>query len=213
MFTTQTDTGMFNNKEMLLLPYLVGYGSTPLTKHKQVAKKQLIHSLLSRSLPEYRDHQSTTITLTTDRAGCPLLHGNNVESFHVSFSYCKEKIWAVITKGSPVGIDVETPDSFTDTYPYMRVFNSFEHSIISQFYSKRPVGAAALWACKEAAVKARGTGFSDLEPIDVTVRSISPVYQGYEVEMYADQSYCTMLRQENDLWCAVAMPSSFTTET
>jgi len=190
---------------MGLLP-LLGHASTPLTGTRQSAKEKLARCLFDRYRPT-DVHGPPRISVTADGSGRPLLCGPDAGDCRISFSYCNHTLWAALAAGSPVGIDVESPASFAAPYPYDRVFSGWEWRCINDFDKSRPqVFAAALWACKEAAVKARGTGFSDLSPLEVCIDSIAVARHGYRVKLRTEKTYLAIVQPHNLLWLAIACP-------
>lgn len=75
-----------------------------------------------------------------------------------------------------LGIDAACGGEFEPGYPVERVFRPLELEALRPFLGR--VGhewsevMAAAWACKEAAVKALGSGFHHFEPLDVTVQEV-----------------------------------------
>ncbi|MBI5103065.1 MAG: 4-phosphopantetheinyl transferase family protein [Nitrospirae bacterium] len=89
----------------------------------------------------------------------------------ISFSEGGGKIWAALSgDDSDIGIDAAAPDEFQGGYPFHRVFNSqeLEHALVLTGGNLEKA-AALLWSVKEASVKALGSAFHLVDPLQITV--------------------------------------------
>ncbi len=116
--------------------------------------------------------------LSRNVAGRNLIAYADGTELSVSFSHqwgmgCPFRSWAALASEPHwVGIDAVGIEEFAHPYPYYRAFSEEELDALVRFRksSSTPELAAELWAVKEAAVKACGTGFRNLDPVDVQVR-------------------------------------------
>jgi phosphopantetheinyl transferase len=146
--------------------------------------------------------------ITTDRYGCPRFLMANNPPLALSFSYAVDQLWAAVSRTDSVGIDVETPLSFTGPYPFTRVFLEDEFHIASPFCHSRQDAAALLWSCKEAAMKCKGTGFRFIDPRDVQILSCLQVGRDLQVTTATPQQIEVTVRKERHLWLALAVSSN-----
>jgi len=105
-----------------------------------------------------------------------------------------------------VGIDLAFPEEFEDGYPFARAFRMVELDCARAFCrGDRALGAALLWAVKEASVKATGAGFNLLDPLEVRVGFPLVGEQGILFEVLADRPISAWARKENGGWLSVAL--------
>lgn len=189
---------------------LIGCTSTKMIGNKNTAKYRLITSLLSRLLPE-QTNITDVVSLSYDQKGCPHLRTQLSVLLNISFSYCEAELWSAIALDYPIGIDVESAASFDENYPYDLIFSKDEQKILSQFDSDPSIAAAGMWSCKEAVVKSRQSGFSDLAPLDVQIVSIDKSLDQFEIEVIADHKYDAITKKDNNIWRTLAGPSRLKT--
>jgi phosphopantetheinyl transferase (holo-ACP synthase) len=89
----------------------------------------------------------------------------------ISFSWTTGVLWAALAEeGLGLGIDAATAAEFDGPYPYERVFDEPERG--AWFAGGRetyPETAALVWSGKEAVVKAIGSGFHLIAPLEVAI--------------------------------------------
>lgn len=170
---------------------------------KNLIKKDLVTSILKQFLPQQLNAEEL-ISLHTDKNGCPFIISQLPIHLEVSFSYCQDKLWSVVAIDTPVGIDVESPDSFTSDYPFDLILNKNEQNRLAELSSCTHTSVAAMWSCKEAAVKCRKSGFGDIGPLDLHIGSITRTEDRFIVEVKSNQHYTVLLEKEGTLWRAVA---------
>lgn len=185
---------------------LIGFGSLPLNGGKQASKEKLVKSLLNRHLTTGLA-STPDFSLSSDKRGRPVFYSGEIENCFISYSYCEDKLWTALSAGYTIGIDVETPLSFNNNYPYEKVFSRKENRLRDMIDPDPNSSAAALWSCKEAVVKARGTGFSDIGPAEVEITTIQRTSLGFTIEVLADTPYTAILQREAHLWRAFACAS------
>lgn len=145
-----------------------------------------------------------------------------VPSYHLTLTRLRRKGHAVLTWGAAcghpavhgLGIDAACGGEFESGYPMERVFRPSEldavRPCLGQSGHDRAEVLAAAWACKEAAVKALGTGFHHFEPLDVTVQGAREGVGGVTLWMEARGFNRTwildgVLWAETGIWIAVAV--------
>ena len=174
------------------------------------AKQNLVFELL-QAAARHKDCLSPSIDpaefkLRKNSLGAPVLILADKQGPALSFSHGKHKLWAAISSEGRVGIDVAYPEEFAGDYPFARVFEPEEMDRAKTLCTSNTArGAALLWSVKEAAVKAIGTGFNRLEPVDVRVGAPIHLKQGYLFEVLADQPISAWARAEGQGWVAVAL--------
>jgi phosphopantetheinyl transferase len=144
-------------------------------------------------------------SLDKDYLGKPRLFLGDREGPSLSFSYEEKRLWAAMGQDGPVGIDVAYPEEFPENYPFPRAFNADELECAEGLCrGNRARGAALLWSVKEAAVKAIGTGFHFLDPLDVEVE-ISHFQEPWIVfKLSAGRSITAWAREERKGWVTLA---------
>jgi hypothetical protein len=103
--------------------------------------------------------------------GRPRLLVGKYQGPSISFSESKGTVWAALcADDSEIGIDVATPGEFQGEYPFHRVFHPEELQHALSLADGNLEGASALlWSVKEAVVKALGSAFHLVDPLQVTV--------------------------------------------
>jgi len=110
--------------------------------------------------------------ITNDPMGRPLLICGPLCGLSISFSHLLRSTWGALSGGGyGLGLDAATPMDFGEGYPYSKVFHQDEFDLFCRQFETREKGAAALWAAKEAVVKALGCGFRLISPLDLEVTS------------------------------------------
>ena len=116
------------------------------------------------------------IQIVHDPLGRPKLLLGESDGPAISFSQCRQKLWAALCSDTPnIGIDAAGPDEFTQDYPFARVFHEQELQNALQLTGRDLKKASALlWSIKEAAVKSLGCAFHLVDPLQTYV-SLSSV--------------------------------------
>ncbi len=116
----------------------------------------------------------------------------------VSFSHLPEETWAAAT-AAPwcLGMDAAHDSEFGPDFPLGKVFHPRELA------TGHP--PAALWAMKEAVVKARGCGFDGLNPLDITLRP--DLGLAWICDRENPPFHIWSRRQEGNIWIAVVYAS------
>ncbi|MBN2139781.1 MAG: 4-phosphopantetheinyl transferase family protein [Desulfovibrionaceae bacterium] len=84
----------------------------------------------------------------------------------VSFSHNQGLTWAALSRSPGLGLDAASASEFGPGYPLKRVFGPAELDAARALWPEA-LAPAALWALKEAAVKALGCGFNLFGPLDI----------------------------------------------
>jgi phosphopantetheinyl transferase (holo-ACP synthase) len=146
--------------------------------------------------------------LSHDRWGRPALIDpltGDEGRVHVSFSHRTCRTWAAVAIDGRIGLDVSSEGDFAGSYPFRRVFTDGEIERALPLHGGRLASAAArLWACKEAAAKALGRGFHEIDYREVEVIDRIPA-PGLLFAVRARAAMLVVLaRREGGLWLAVA---------
>lgn len=146
--------------------------------------------------------------LSHDRWGRPVLIDpltGDESRVHVSFSHRACRTWAAVALDGRIGIDVSAEGDFAGSYPFRRVFTDGEIERALPLHGGRlPSAAARLWASKEAAAKALGRGFHDLDYREVEVVDRIPAPGLLFAVRAREATLVVLARREGDLWLAVA---------
>ncbi|MFH0725772.1 MAG: 4'-phosphopantetheinyl transferase superfamily protein [Pseudomonadota bacterium] len=104
-----------------------------------------------------------------------LLGGYRDRGPAISFSEGGGYVWAALCcDESDIGIDAAGTDEFQKNYPFHRVFNDRElHHILSLVDGDLGSASALLWSIKEAVVKAIGCAFHLVDPLQISVHSLT----------------------------------------
>jgi phosphopantetheinyl transferase len=114
--------------------------------------------------------------------GRPLLTIGGRVGPSLSFSEAGGLLWGALAGRGQVGVDAAREEDFAPPYPYSRALGREEWDWAWRHCQGRAAAAAALlWAAKEAAVKALGTGFHTLDPLDIEVALSAPAREGLDV--------------------------------
>ena len=190
---------------------LIGCKSTHCYGDKQKIKMELVVSILRHFLPPKMATEHD-ISLSADSLGSPRLSTSLPVALDVSFSYCRDRIWAVIALDYPIGIDVENKESFSSSYPLSRVFSKREQLKFSEIAACRSSAAAALWTCKEAVAKSMKSGFNTIDPRDLSIGKIKRIHDRFYIEILADRKYSAVVEEELHCWRSIAGPCPMSTE-
>ncbi|MHB8882453.1 MAG: 4'-phosphopantetheinyl transferase family protein [Thermodesulfovibrionales bacterium] len=155
--------------------------------------------------------------------GRPHLLIGEHEGPSVSFSEGGGKLWAALcADGSDIGIDAAGPDEFRGEYPFDRVFHPEELQHAVRMTDGAPEKAAALlWSVKEAVVKALGTAFHLVDPLQISVSPSEGGRQGADgwytfaaglsgkaltrFSMTAGRSLSARARAHGEMWLSIAL--------
>lgn len=137
---------------------------------------QLLHELLITHGYVPADLPLAGLTATEDDYGKPWLDCSTPDQpVYFSLSHTKNAV-AVAIDHSPVGIDVETivsPERIADAHFLERTMCAAEQQRISA--ANIPCAVfTELWTRKEALVKARGTGLTDLNALPDLLKTTEP---------------------------------------
>lgn len=180
------------------------------TQIQPAAKQNLVFELL-QAVARLDDRLSLStdpaeFNLRKDSLGAPVLMLADRQGPSLSFSHGRQKLWAAMCIGERMGIDVAYPEEFAGDYPFARVFKPEELDRARALCTNNTArGAALLWSVKEAAVKAIGTGFNRLEPVEVRVGTPIHLNRGYLFEVFADRPIPAWAKAEGQGWVAVAL--------
>lgn len=137
---------------------------------RQALAETLTAALLGRELPWALERASL---------GRPVLRSLalGAPAAHISFSRRPGLLWGAVC-GLPLGLDAAGAGEFGPDYPRQRVFASRELEPARPLCASAEEAMALLWAVKEAAAKALGTGFNRLEPCDIIAEGLRPDGRG-----------------------------------
>lgn len=132
---------------------------------------QLLHELLIAHAYLPATFPLSELTYTEDEFGKPFLR----ISACFSLSHTKNAI-AVAIDNQPIGIDVEaiaSAERLADAHFLERTMNADERRWIAAA-TEPSVAFTELWTQKEALVKARGTGLTDLNSLPALLTQVAP---------------------------------------
>lgn len=187
--------------------YGVSYASMPSgPEDKETLVAALLKGLVPRPFVSIVSGSPPAFRLFSDLLGRPLLHFGRTLQPSVSFSRREDRTWAAVSVKAKVGIDAASPEEFKDPYPFSRVFRGNEWAEASEFCRGDSMEAAALlWSLKEAAVKALGRGFHDLDPLDVIAGPPQPVDRGWRFRVIAGSTpLSAWSSREHEPWVSIA---------
>ena len=178
-------------------------GSAHGTKHDLAL---MLLQAMSRIDPRWcLAYAENTLSLHKRTLGEPYLLVGDQPGPSLSFSHGKERLWAAMSSKGRVGIDVAYPEEFAADYPFARAFRPQElDSARALCHNDTARGAALIWSAKEASVKATGTGFNRMDPLDVRVGAPLFREQGIRFEVLTDQPLTAWARPEGKGWLCVA---------
>jgi len=147
-----------------------------------------------------------TLVLDSGPLGQPLLLIGEEPGPSLSFSEAGGLLWAALTGRGQVGVDTALEADFTPPYPYSRAFGREEWEWAWRHCQGQSAAAAALlWAAKEAAVKALGTGFHTTDPADLEVVPLGPAWGGLNLVVRAPQAVNAWVRPLAEGWLGLAV--------
>jgi phosphopantetheinyl transferase len=105
-----------------------------------------------------------------------------------------------------VGIDVADPEEFAGAYPFHRAFSVGELECAEALCpNDAALGAALMWAAKEASVKATGAGFNLFDPLEVRLGIPLVREQWILFDVLVDRPVSVWVRPQGRGWLAVAL--------
>jgi phosphopantetheinyl transferase len=171
--------------EIFRLPRLgkagpVVYAAAPSGEGPRELLAARLLAALAEQVPAWRGAlRWGALALETGPLGQPLLKLGGRPGPGLSFSEAGGLVWAAMAGEGRVGVDAAREADFEPPYPYSRAFAKEEWDWASRLCQGRPASAAALlWAAKEAAVKALGTGFHTVDPLDLETAKLAPAGEG-----------------------------------
>ena len=146
------------------------------------------------------------LVLDAGPLGQPLLRLGGKPGPGLSFSETGGLLWGATTGQGKIGVDAALEKDFASPYPFARAFGREEWDWAWRHCQGRPAAAAALlWAAKEAAVKALGTGFHTTDPRDLEVALLCPSGEGLHLEVRAREAVSAWARPLAAGWLALAV--------
>ncbi len=156
------------------IPHAAGIVMGSLEQTTAECQNTLTRKLLTRLQPALSCHN--VVSVDHDHLGKPVLDRKDIA---ISFSYCQGIIYGAVAQSNTLGLDAATADDFKGNYPYHRIFHNEDLHMCKSLQKDTAEAAAMLWSCKEAMVKALGTGFRTLDPLDLRITKLieGPGYQ------------------------------------
>ena len=145
------------------------------------------------------------LVLEASPLGQPCLKLGDKPGPSLSFSEAGDLLWGAVTGCGQVGVDAARKEDFVPPYPYSRAFGPEEWDWAWRHCQGQTTAAAALlWAAKEAAVKALGTGFHTMDPRDLEVALLVPAWEGLTLAVQGQGAVSAWARPLADGWLALA---------
>ena len=165
----------------------VNPGSEPPGEIKRQLVRSLMVSVIERGMlgANFSHLDDRILDIQKDSLGRPILKVSDNESWSISFSYGREKLWGAICSGNlNCGIDVAYPEDFTKSYPFHRAFSDSELYLLSSSLNLSAIELAAFaWSAKESVVKALGVGFHFCDPLDLEVTDVQSFGRYFEANV------------------------------
>jgi 4'-phosphopantetheinyl transferase len=122
--------------------------------------------------------EPANVVLKTGRFGKPELAGNH-DDLMFNLSHCGDDSLIAITRGVPVGVDIEKDSAVVDPEVIAHhFFTPFERSLLQTAGpSARRRRFLGIWTAKEAYAKGLGLGFA----LDPTAFEVCPVAGGFRI--------------------------------
>lgn len=122
----------------------------------------IARAYLRKILSAYTDHHASSQDFRYGPSGKPYLCNNSDLNFNLSYSQNTAMI--AVSRQREVGVDIQTIAQVTDPESVAHLmFSPAETSyLLSLNVTERQQAFTKIWACKEAYIKALGTGFSRL---------------------------------------------------
>ena len=146
------------------------------------------------------------LTLMAGPLGRPLLKLGGKPGPGLSFSEAGGTLWGAMAGAGQAGVDAALEKDFQGPYPYSRAFRREEWDWAWRLcHGRAPAAAALLWAAKEAAVKALGSGFHTVDPLDLEVVPLAPAWEGQLLLVRAAGPVSAWARALPEGWLALAV--------
>ncbi len=122
------------------------------------------HGILRRILAAYVNCEPCEISFQTTEYGKPFLT-NGGREVHFNMSHSNEIAAYAVSKNHELGIDIEHIDHDLDWFSIAKfAFSQEENDLLESLSNDQQIKAFySLWTRKEALLKARGTGLSEIE--------------------------------------------------
>jgi 4'-phosphopantetheinyl transferase len=137
-------------------------------RRRAIVSRGVLRILLSRELNDAPDR----IELSYGAQGKPKLRAPSARSLQFNVSHSHEEILVAMTRDRSVGVDIEyVRPAIDDREISERYFTAAESAaLLALPDAERPTGFFAYWTCKEAFIKAKGSGLSlPLDEFEVTI--------------------------------------------
>ena len=148
---------------------------------------------------------SIPVVIQRGRLNEPLLKVKGRTGPGFSLSRSGGLLYGAVAEKGRIGCDCALAEEFQAPYPFRRIFTEHELTQAGSFCGAVGSGAALLWSLKEAAVKAIGTGFHLIDPLDVRVDSFTPAESGCECRITARQVLRSWSEPVRDGWLSLAV--------
>ncbi len=144
-------------------------------QHRQrfIAGRGILRSILSR----YLNIEPSKINFGYEPRGKPFLdHNFNESNLSFNLSHSQDFALYVMSLNNSIGVDLEYVDSKTDVVSLaQRFFSPSEFAVIESAPQEQQHQLFfRYWTCKEAYLKATGTGLKDLEKVEISMTSEQP---------------------------------------
>lgn len=142
--------------------------------------------------------------LGRDRLGRPFLRPAG-DGPSISFSRRADRLWGALADRPGLGLDLASEAEFGPGYPLRRAFGRAELRLAAERVGPEPgLGAALLWAVKEATVKCWGSGFHRLDPLDLEIHWLEPKGGGWSAGLRGAAGVDIRVTRRDGAWLALA---------
>jgi phosphopantetheinyl transferase len=185
----------------------VAYAAAQVKPGARTALAARLVAALAEVAPEWSGASTWgALTMEVGPLGQPLLKLGHRPGPGLSFSEAGGLLWAAVAAQGQVGVDAARQEDFAPPYPYSRAFGPPEWDWAWRHCQGRTAAAAALlWAAKEAAVKALGVGFHNVDPLDLEVFPGAAAGEGLQLVVQASEPIRAWARPLEDGWLALAL--------
>lgn len=135
-------------------------------RHRFIAARGILRSLLGR----YLKVEASQLRFCYGATGKPALENSfNALGLEFNLSHAQDLMLCAVTVRQPIGIDLEGMRAITDLKGLtQRFFSPREHQAIqSKPVEQQPFTFLQYWTCKEAILKASGSGLADLSQVEI----------------------------------------------
>lgn len=143
------------------------------------------HGILRRILAAYVNCELYEIRFETSKYGKPFINSHNGDrKIHFNMSHSKDTSCYIVSMDSEVGIDIEYIENNTDWYSIANYsFTSQEVRFLKTLPKGHQLNSFfTLWTLKEALLKAKGTGLSELE--DISENEFNNLQEDYQCSSF-----------------------------